>query len=70
MCTDIEAQVTLPGGGTARRSDSVRGLGDIEFWPLALSWSALSSNLHVGGIYAPSGEFQKKPARQPGARLT
>ena len=49
-------------GGTTSSSDSVSGLGEIEFWPLALSWRALTSSLHVdffGGIYAPSGEFQK-----------
>ena len=59
--TDVKAQVTLPGGGTVSRSDSVSGLGDIEFWPVALTWTAWSTNLHVdffGGIYAPSGEFQ------------
>jgi outer membrane putative beta-barrel porin/alpha-amylase len=37
--TDVTARVTLPGGGTVKRSDSVSGLGDIEFWPLALSWA-------------------------------
>ena len=60
--TDVKAQVTLPGGGTPSQSDSVGGLGDIEFWPVALSWSALGNDLHVdffGGIYAPTGEFQK-----------
>jgi hypothetical protein len=45
--TDVTAQVTLPGGGTASRSESVSGLGDMEFWPVALSWSALSGDLHV-----------------------
>lgn len=58
--TTVKAQVSI-AGHTANRSDSVRGLGDIEFWPLALSWSALSNDLHVdffGGIYAPTGEFQ------------
>ena len=53
--------MTLPGGGTVSRSDSVSGLGDIEFWPVALSWTTWNTNLHVdfyGGIYAPSGEFQ------------
>jgi hypothetical protein len=60
--TNVKAQVTLPGGRTASRSDSVGGLGDLEFWPVALSWSALKGDLHVdffGGIYAPTGEFQK-----------
>jgi len=60
--TDVTAQVTLPGGRTASRSESVSGLGDMEFWPVALSWSALSGDLHVdffGGIYASTGEFQK-----------
>jgi hypothetical protein len=58
--TDVKAQVSLLGH-TASRSDSVGGLGDIEFWPVALSWSALSGDLHVdffGGIYAPTGDFQ------------
>jgi len=47
-------------GCTASRSDSVGGLGDIEFWAVALSWSALNNDLHVnfcGGIYAPTGAF-------------
>jgi hypothetical protein len=60
--TDVRAQITLPGGRTASRSDSVGGLGDIEFWPVALTWSALNNDLHVdfyGGIYAPTGEFLK-----------
>jgi hypothetical protein len=59
--TDVKAQVTLRGR-MASQSDSVRGLGDIEFWPVALSWSALGNDLHVdffSGIYAPTGEFQK-----------
>ena len=58
---DVSAQVTLPGGGTVSRSDSVSGLGDIEIFPVALGWSALKNDLHVdffGGIYAPSGGFQ------------
>jgi len=60
--TTVTAQVTGPRGGTVQRSDSVSGLGDMEFWPVALSWSALGNDLHVdffGGIYAPSGAFQK-----------
>jgi hypothetical protein len=60
--TDVKAQITLPRGRTASRSDSVSGLGDIELWPVALTWSALSNDLHVdfyGGIYAPTGEFLK-----------
>jgi hypothetical protein len=59
--TDVRAQVSAIGR-TASRSDSVRGPGDIEFWPVALSWSAMKNDLHVdfyGGIYAPTGEFQK-----------
>ena len=36
---NVKAQVTLPGGGTVSRSDTVNGLGDIEFWPVALSWT-------------------------------
>ena len=60
--TDVKAQVTLPGGGTVSRSASVSGLGDLELWPVALSWTAWSTNLHVdffGGIYAPTGEYQQ-----------
>ena len=58
---EVSAQVTRPGVGSVQRSDHANGLGDIEFWPVALSWTAWSTNLHVdffGGIYAPSGEFQ------------
>jgi hypothetical protein len=57
----VSAEVTLPAGGTAQRSDDANGLGDIEFWPIAMSWAALANNLHVtalGGIYAPTGGFQ------------
>jgi hypothetical protein len=60
--TDVKAQVTGPGGGTVNRSSSVSGLSDIEFWPVALSWTLWSTNLHVdfyGGIYAPTGDYQK-----------
>lgn len=58
----VKGQVTQAGGGTASRSDSVSGLGDIEFWPVTLSWTTWNKNLHVdffGGIYAPTGEFEK-----------
>src|SRR5260221_12588974 len=41
--TDITRQVTLIGR-TARRSESVSGPRDLEFWPVALSWSALSND--------------------------
>ncbi len=58
---EVTAQVSLPRGLKIRRSSSVTGLGDIEFWPVALSWSALNKDLHVdffGGIYAPTGQYQ------------
>jgi hypothetical protein len=58
---EVSAQVTRTGVGSVQRSDSANGLGDIEFWPVALSWTAWSTNLHLdlfGGIYAPSGKFQ------------
>lgn len=58
----VSAQVTGPAGGTVGHSDSANGLGDIEFWPLAIAWGALGGDLHVnfwGGIYAPTGDFQK-----------
>jgi hypothetical protein len=57
----VSAQVTGPLGNTVSRSDSVSGLGDVEFWPVALTWTAWSTNLHVdffGGIYAPTGDYQ------------
>jgi len=60
--TDVKAQVTGPLGNTVSRSDSVSGLGDLEFWPVALSWTTWSTNLHVdffGGIYTPTGDYQK-----------
>lgn len=60
--TDVKAQVKGPLGNTVSRSDYVTGLGDVEFWPVALSWTAWSTNLHVdffGGIYAPTGDYQQ-----------
>lgn len=57
----VTAQVTLPSGGKGQRSDSANGLGDMEFWPVALSWTALNKDLHVdflGGIYAPTGGYE------------
>jgi hypothetical protein len=59
--TDVSADVTLPAGGTINRSDSANGLGDIQFWPIAMSWGGLAGDLHVtffGGIFAPTGGFQ------------
>jgi hypothetical protein len=59
--TDVKAQVTGPLGNTVSRSDSVSGLGDITLYPVALSWTTWSTNLHVdffGGIYAPTGDYQ------------
>ena len=59
---DVDAEVTIPSAGSLKRSDSVSGLGDIEFWPLTLGWRALGNDLHVDalfGIYAPSGKFEK-----------
>jgi hypothetical protein len=67
--TDITAQVRAPGGRTASRSESVGGLGDVEFWPVALSWSAWKGDLHVdffGGIYAPTGDFQRNQLANQG----
>ena len=61
VSTDIKAQVTLPDVGAVSRNDSVGGVGDIEFWPVALSWSALKNDLHVdffGCMYATWGGFQ------------
>jgi hypothetical protein len=65
----VSAEVTGPAGGTVSRSDSANGLGDIEFWPLAMSWGALGNDLHVtffGGIYAPTGDFQKNKLANQG----
>ena len=67
--TDIGVQVTRSGGRTVGMSDSASGLGDIQFWPVALSWSAMGGNLHVeflGGIYAPSGKVEKNRLANPG----
>ncbi len=57
----VSADVTLPGGRTVRRSDSVSGLGDIELFPVSLGWTLCETNLHVsvfGGIYTPSGSYE------------
>ena len=57
--TDVKAQVTT-AGPTVSRSDTVGGLGDIEIWPVAMSWALCNTNLHVdffSGVYVPSGEY-------------
>ena len=62
MWNTVSADVTLPAGGTINRSDSANGIGDLEFWPIAMSWGGLSGDLHVtfyGGVYAPTGSFQQ-----------
>jgi hypothetical protein len=54
--------VSGPLGNTVNRSDSVSGLSDIALYPVALSWTLWSTNLHVdlyGDIYAPTGDYQK-----------
>ena len=61
VSNEVSAQVRGPLGRQSRRSETVSGLGDIEFWPFALTWTALKGDLHVdflGGIYAPTGDFQ------------
>lgn len=58
----VSADVTLPAGGALNRSDSANGLGDIEIFPIAMTWGGLGGDLHVsffGGIYVPSGGFQQ-----------
>ena len=62
MWNTVSADVTLPAGGTINRSDPANGVGDLEFWPLAMAWGGLGGDLHVtfyGGIFAPTGSFQK-----------
>jgi hypothetical protein len=65
----VTASVSRSGGGTVSRTGNADGLGDIEFWPVAISWSAMSGDLHVnfyGGIYAPSGNYQKNQLANQG----
>jgi hypothetical protein len=62
--------VTLPIVGTVSRTSTANGLGDIEFFPVAIGWSAMSNDLHVnfyGGIYAPSGSYQKNQLANQGS---
>ena len=58
---EVSGRVSGPRGRSVQRSDTATGLGDLEFWPVALSWTAFNKDLHgdfFGGIYAPTGEFQ------------
>jgi len=69
MKTSITMSMTHPAGETVGRSGSASGLGDIEFWPVALSWGAMGGDLHVeflGGIYAPSGGYEANRLANPG----
>lgn len=67
--TDVQVQVTRSGGGQSNLSDSAGGMGDIQFWPVALVWSAKGGDLRVeflGGVYAPSGKVEKSRLANPG----
>jgi hypothetical protein len=58
----VTADTSLPAGTTVNRSDSANGLGDMQLYPIALSWGGLGGDLHVsffGGIYAPTGGYKK-----------
>ena len=62
MWNTASADVMLPAGGTTNQSDSANGIGDLQLWPIAMSWGGLGGDLHVtfyGGVYAPTGSFQK-----------
>jgi hypothetical protein len=65
----VTAKVTLPIVGTVSRTSTANGLGDLEFFPMAIGWSAMSNDLHVNfyaGIYAPSGSYQKNQLANQG----
>jgi hypothetical protein len=69
VSNSVTAQVTVPRLGTVNRTDTATGLGDIEFFPVAIGWSAMSGDLHVNfyqGIYAPSGDYQKNQLANQG----
>ena len=65
-----EVSATVQVGNQSRsRTDNANGLGDIEFWPVAIGWSAISNDLHIdffGGIYAPSGNYDKSKLANQG----
>jgi hypothetical protein len=65
----VTASVSRPGGGIVNRTGTANGLGDIEFFPITLGWSSLSNDLHIdfyGGIYAPSGGYDKNQLANQG----
>jgi hypothetical protein len=65
---EVSATVQI-GNRSVSRSGYASGLGDIEFWPVAISWSAISNDLHIdffGGIYAPSGSYDKNQLANQG----
>jgi hypothetical protein len=65
----VSAKVAVPNVGTVDRTGAANGLGDVEFFPVAIGWSAMRGDLHVdffGGIYAPSGNYQKNQLANQG----
>jgi hypothetical protein len=69
VSNSVTAQVTLPRLGTVSRTGTAGGLGDIEFFPVAIGWSAMGGDLHVNffdGIYAPSGIYEKNQLANQG----
>jgi hypothetical protein len=64
----VTAKVQV-GGSSVSRTGSADGLGDIEFFPVTLGWSAISNDLHIdfyGGVYAPSGSYDKNQLANQG----
>lgn len=64
----VTAKVQV-GGNSVSRTGNADGLGDIEFFPVTMGWSAISNDLHIdfyGGIYAPSGSYDKNQLANQG----
>jgi hypothetical protein len=56
----VRGRVTLPGGGTAVRTDSTDGLGDVQLFPFMLGWTN-GPNWKYDvrlAVYAPSGDYK------------
>ena len=64
---DISGNVQLPGGGTARRDNTVSGFGDLAVLPVMLAWKTGDWQIDATlPIYAPTGSYKEGRLGNPG----
>jgi hypothetical protein len=47
MWNTVTADVTLPSGATLQGTESANAVGDLQLYPICMSWGGLGGDLHV-----------------------